>query len=147
MIVPQELARSVLSLAQNFHIAPPTLSQFAAISAFDSVAELDNHVARYRRNREILLQHLPKAGIDHCAFPEGAFYLYADISRLSADSVEFCHTLLNETGVACTPGLDFDPIKGATTIRLSFAGSTEGIEEACQRIINWVKRPRGIHRR
>jgi aspartate/methionine/tyrosine aminotransferase len=138
MIVPDDLARSIECLSQNFHISPPTLSQLAATRAFQSTAELDGHVVRYRRNRDILLQGLSRATIERLAPSDGAFYLYADVSHLTSDSLAFCRRLLTETGVAIAPGVDFDPIQGARTIRFSFAGATEEIEEAVARLVEWI---------
>ncbi len=109
MVVPPDLARSVECLAQNFYISPPTLSQLAALPVFGCRAELDSHVARYRANRDVLIATLSQAGFDHFAPAEGAFYLYVDVSAVTRDSVEFCRRMLAETGVATTPGRDFDP--------------------------------------
>jgi aspartate/methionine/tyrosine aminotransferase len=138
MLVPPDLARSVECLAQNFYISPPGLSQLAAIAAFDSRAELDSHVARYRANRDLLVATLSKAGLTRFAPAEGAFYLYVDVSSLTADSAEFCRRMLAETGVATTPGADFDPIHGNAWVRLSFAGSSEDIAEAAARLAGWL---------
>jgi aspartate/methionine/tyrosine aminotransferase len=140
MLAPSDLARSIECLAQNFYISPPTLSQLAAIAAFDCRAELDAHVARYRANRDQLVRALKAAGLARFAPADGAFYLYVDISELSRDSEEFCRRLLAETGVAITPGLDFDPIRGGGWVRLSFAGPTEDIAEAARRLVVWLTR-------
>ncbi len=137
MIVPPDLLRAVECLAQNFFISPPTLSQHAAIAAFDCKAELEANVARYARNRDILLKALPGLGFDRLAPSDGAFYLYADIGHLTNDSEQFCRRLLDEAGVACTPGVDFDPVDGATQIRFSFSGTTEDMEEAVRRLAAW----------
>ncbi len=137
MIVPPDLLRAVECLAQNFFISPPTLSQHAAIAAFDCEAELEANVARYARNRDILLKALPGLGFDRLAPSDGAFYLYADIGHLTNDSEQFCRRLLDEAGVACTPGVDFDPVDGATQIRFSFSGTTEDMEEAVRRLAAW----------
>src|SRR5437667_2583291 len=138
MVVPPDLARSVECLAQNFYISPPALSQLAALPVFGCRAELDGHVARYRANRDRLIATLQETGLTRFAPAEGAFYLYADVSALTRDSVEFCRSLLAETGVAVTPGRDFDPIHGDSWIRLSFAGSTEDIAKACDRLAAWL---------
>jgi aspartate/methionine/tyrosine aminotransferase len=140
MLVPPDLARSVECLAQNFYISPPALSQWAAIAAFGSRAELDRHVVRYRTNRDLLVRALGSAGLTRFAPAEGAFYLYADISSLTRDSEGFCRRLLAETGVAVTPGLDFDPVSGGGWIRFSFAGSTEDVAEAGRRLGEWLPR-------
>ena len=142
MLVPPDLARSVECLAQNFYISPPALSQIAALSVFGCRVELDSHVARYRANRDLLIRTLGAAGLTRFAPAEGAFYLYVDISSLTRDSEEFCRRLLTETGVAVTPGLDFDPIKGGGWIRFSFAGSTEDVAEAARRLKDWLPRSR-----
>jgi len=137
MIVPQPLMRSIECLAQNLFISPPTLSQRAAEAAFDCRSELDGHVARYARNREILLDSLPKAGFSKLAPADGAFYVYADVSEMTEDSFSFCRQLLEQTGVAITPGVDFDPGSGHRFIRISFAGATDEIEEAMRRLLSW----------
>ena len=139
MLAPPDLARSVECLAQNFYISPPALSQLAAIPVFGCRAELDSHVARYRANRDLLIGTLSAAGLSRFAPAEGAFYLYADISRLSRDSVDFCRRLLAETGVAITPGLDFDPVHGGGWVRLSFAGASAEVAEAARRLAEWLR--------
>jgi aspartate/methionine/tyrosine aminotransferase len=140
MVVPPELLRSVECLAQNFYVSPPALSQFAALPAFGCRAELDGHVARYRANRDLLIAALREAGLTRFAPAEGAFYLYVDVSALTADSQAFCRRMLAETGVATTPGRDFDPIHGDSWLRLSFAGSTADIAEAARRLGGWLPR-------
>ncbi len=140
MVVPPELARSIECLAQNFYVSPPALSQLAALPAFGCRAELDGHVARYRANRDLLIAALSKAGLTRFAPAEGAFYLYVDVSALTGDSQAFCRQMLAETGVATTPGRDFDPIHGDSWIRLSFAGSTAEIAEATRRLVLWLPR-------
>ena len=134
MLVPPDLARSVECLAQNFYISPPALSQRAALPVFGCGAELDRHVARYRANRDLLIGALSAAGLTRFSPAEGAFYLYVDISQLTRDSEGFCRRLLAETGVAVTPGLDFDPIDGGGWVRFSFAGATEEVTEAAHRL-------------
>src|SRR6516162_653154 len=142
MLVPPDLARSVECLAQNFYISPPALSQSAALPVFGCRAELDGHVARYRTNRDLLICALREAGVAHFAPAEGAFYLYVDISSLTQDSGEFCRRLLAETGVAVTPGLDFDPVDGGGWVRFSFAGSIESVAEAARRLERWLPQTR-----
>jgi len=139
MVVPDDLLRSVECLGQNLFISPPTLSQHAALAVFDCLDELDANLARYAENRAILLQELPGAGFDRLAPADGAFYLYADIARWSDDSLAFCRRMLGETGVACTPGVDFDPLEGHHFLRFSFAGATEDMVEAVRRLKSWAK--------
>jgi len=134
LIFPESLARSIECLAQNLFISPPTLSQIAAIAAFDCEDELDANVARYKVNRDVLLAELPKAGFDKLSHAQGAFYIYADVSHLTDDSLEFCQRILAETGVAITPGVDFDPARGHHFVRFSFAGATADILETTKRL-------------
>lgn len=142
MVVPEELLRSVECLAQNIYISAPTLSQLAAIAAFDCREELDRNVARYAANRTVLLDGLSEIGLNRRAPADGAFYVYADVGDLTNDSEAFCRTLLNETGVAITPGIDFDPGRGNRYIRLSFSGATGDIEKAVERMGDWLSRYR-----
>ncbi len=137
LLVPQDLVRPIERLTQNFFISVPTLSQHAALAAFDGKDELDGHVRRYRANRDLLLSGLPAVGLDRFAPAEGAFYLYCDVAHLTNDSREFCRQMLREAGVATTPGVDFDRARGAGTLRISFAGSTAEMEEAVRRLRAW----------
>ena len=139
MVVPEDLLRAVESLAQNLFISPPTLSQRAAVAAFDCHAELAENVARYARNRALLLEELPKAGFGSLAPADGAFYLYADVSSMTNDSQEFCRRMLDETGVAATSGVDFDPERGNAFVRFSFSGSTADMAEAARRLQAWQR--------
>ena len=138
LVVPDDLLRSIECLAQNLYISPPTLSQHAAVAAFDCADELDANVRRYADNRRLLLAELPKAGFDRLAPADGAFYLYADIAHLTNDSERFCRRMLAETGVAATPGVDFDPVRGHGTMRFSFAGDTATVDEAAARLRRWL---------
>lgn len=138
MVVPSDLCRAVECLAQNFFISAPTLSQHAGVAAFDCREELDRNVARYAANRDLLLAELPKAGFDRLAPADGAFYIYAEIGHLTNDSDAFCKRMLSETGIAATPGLDFDPARGHATMRFSFAGSTEDMADAAERLKRWL---------
>lgn len=137
VVLPPALLRPVESLAQNLFISPPTLPQHGAVAAFDCRDELDANVRRYAENRARLLAELPKAGFDRLAPSDGAFYLFADVGRLTNDSEAFCRRMLAETGVAATPGRDFDPARGHRYLRFSFAGLTADIEEAARRLIAW----------
>ncbi len=140
MVVPEDLRRPVDVLTGNFTICPPVLSQYAALAAFteESYAELDGHVARYAGNRAILLEGLPRLGIDRLAPADGAFYVYADIAHLTDDSYAWCQRLLAETGVAVAPGIDFDTRRGHEFVRLSFAGSAEEITRGLDRLAGWL---------
>ena len=137
MVAPDDMLRAVECLAQNLAVSPPALSQYAAVAAFDCRDELDANVRRYAANRDLLLRELPKAGLDRFAPSDGAFYLYADMAQLTNDSEGLCRRLLHETGVAMTPGIDFDPGRGRSTLRLCYAGSTSSIEQAAARLKAW----------
>jgi aspartate/methionine/tyrosine aminotransferase len=139
MVVPESLMRAVERLQQNLAISVPTLAQIAAEAAFDGRAEMEAVKHGYEENRRILTQGLPKAGLDKFLPVDGAFYLYADISRFSNDSLEFAKRMLNEAGVAATPGIDFDPINGHNFLRFCYAGSGAEMHEAVERIGNWLK--------
>jgi len=136
MLVPERLRRAVDRLSGNLTICPPAVSQYAAVAAFtpESTVELDSHVHRYRTNRDLLLQGLPKLGLGDLAPADGAFYAYANIAHLTDDSTAWCARLLAETGVALAPGVDFDTVHGESTVRLSFAGATADITEALARM-------------
>jgi aspartate/methionine/tyrosine aminotransferase len=137
MVLPEDMLRPVECLSQNFFISPPTLSQIAATAVFDCHDELRANVANYARNREVLLERLPQAGFDRLAPADGAFYIYADVGRLTNDSPEFCRRMLVEADVAATPGVDFDPVRGHRFVRFSFAGSHDEIVAATGRLVAW----------
>lgn len=137
LVVPETLTRRIECLAQNFYISPPSLSQHAAIAAFECEAELQENVARYAQNRALLRTALPKLGFSTVAPADGAFYAYIDLSAESADSLEYSRRLLIEAGIAATPGVDFDPTHGNRWLRLSYAGSVAEIEEAIARLTTW----------
>ncbi|MDX2221806.1 MAG: aminotransferase class I/II-fold pyridoxal phosphate-dependent enzyme [Rhodospirillaceae bacterium] len=136
-IVPADLYRSMECLAQNHYISPPALSQWGALYAFDGMDELRANVATYARNRDTLLAALPRLGFGAIAPADGAFYIYADISGFGQDAVGFCRRVLNEAGVAITPGDDFDPFVGHRFARISFAVSEAQVAEALRRLSDW----------
>ena len=139
MIVPEDHVRQVERLSQNLFICPPHVSQLTALSAMDAKEELNTNVEVYKKNRSILLEELPKAGLNKFSPPDGAFYIYIDISEYSKDSLNFCREVLDKAGVAITPGLDFDQKRGNSTIRFSYARSTEDIIEGANRIKKFMK--------
>jgi len=139
MVVPEDHVRIVERLAQNMFICPPHASQVAALAALDCVDELEANRAVYARNRQLMLEGLPGAGFDRIAPPDGAFYIYADVSGLTTDSRAFAAEILDGAGVAVTPGLDFDPVRGAQTLRFSYAGSTADIAEGLARLTAFMK--------
>jgi len=140
MVVPEALVRTVDRLHGNLAISVPTLAQIAAEAAFDGRDEMEAVKHGYEENRRILTEGLPRAGLDQFLPVDGAFYLYANIARFSNDSLDFAKRLLNEAGVAATPGIDFDPIDGRHFLRFCYAGSAAEMREAVERIGTWLKR-------
>lgn len=140
MVVPESLARVFERLAQNLYIAPPTISQAGALAAFGAAEELEAYKAVYAQNRAMLLEELPRAGFDRLAPADGAFYLYADVRGLTDDSESFVQRILKETGVAVTPGIDFDEEEGRHFVRFSYAGPFAEMREAARRLRAWMKR-------
>jgi aspartate/methionine/tyrosine aminotransferase len=137
MVVPDAMVAPLERIAQNFYISPPAISQVAACAAFDGAEELDGHVRTYAANRAILLEALEKAGLHSRAPADGAFYLYTDISAFGMPSSELARRLLEQTGVAATPGDDFDPVDGSRWLRMSYAGSTADMRCAATQLVNW----------
>jgi len=138
MVLPEDLVRPVERIASNLFISAPAVSQVAALAALEASEEVEMHRARYAANRALLLEALPRAGIDRLAPAEGAFYLYADIGHLTNDSAAFCRQMLAEIAIATTPGVDFDRARGHRTLRFSFCGATEDIAEAADRLVRWL---------
>ncbi len=138
MVVPENLVRTIERLQGNLAISVPMLAQVAAQAAFDGKAEMENVKHDYEQNRRILMDGLPMAGLDQFLPVDGAFYLYANIARFSDDSLDFAKRMLNEAGVAATPGIDFDPIDGRHFLRFCYAGSAAEMHEAVERIRNWL---------
>ncbi|AGS21722.1 pyridoxal phosphate-dependent aminotransferase [Rhizobium etli] len=139
MVLPERLVRPIERVAQSLYISPPELSQIAAVAALGASEELDHVKASYAANRELLLDRLPKIGLAPASPMDGAFYAYVDVSRFTNDSMGFAKRMLAEINVAATPGLDFDPLEGHRTLRLSYAGSQGEIAEALERIAVWLR--------
>ena len=140
VILPPHLVRPVELLLGNLNICAPAISQVAALAAFSpgARAELDDHVSRYAVNRDLLLTRLPDIGVDRLAPPDGAFYLYLDVSRHTDDSQRWCEDVLAATGVALTPGVDFDTVDGRRFVRLCFAGTAAELTTAMDRLAAFV---------
>ncbi|MAQ36844.1 MULTISPECIES: pyridoxal phosphate-dependent aminotransferase [Thioclava] len=139
MVVPESHLRTVERLAQHMFICAPHASQVAALGALESLDEMAENVARYGESRQMLLEELPKMGFTRIAPPDGAFYLYADVSELTEDSAAFAAEILESVGVAVTPGMDFDPHRGAQTIRFSYAQSPERVAEGIKRLRSFME--------
>jgi aspartate/methionine/tyrosine aminotransferase len=140
MVVPDALLRAVERLQQNLAISVPTLSQIAACAAFEGRDEMEAVKHGYEENRRILVDGLPKAGLDRFLPVDGAFYLYADVSRFTGDSFDFAKRMLEEAGVAATPGIDFDPVHGREFMRFCYAGSSADMREAVEKIGRWLQK-------
>jgi aspartate/methionine/tyrosine aminotransferase len=138
MLVPEPMVRPIERLQQNLSISVPTLSQIAAEAAFEGVAEMEQVKHGYQENRRILIEGLPQAGLDRFLPADGAFYLYADVSRFTDDSLDFARQMLEQAHVAATPGIDFDPIHGRRFIRFSYARSADDMREAVRRVSGWL---------
>ncbi len=136
-ILPKNLIETFKNLAQNFFISAPTLSQYAAIQAFNSLNDFGKNVALYKSNRDFLLKELTRIGFKEIFKPQGAFYLYLNVSHLTNNSTLFCMRMLNEIGVAVAPGIDFDPFEGKKFIRIAFSRPLRDIKAAIERIKNW----------
>jgi aspartate/methionine/tyrosine aminotransferase len=137
LVVPPSLVRPIERLAQNLYISPPAPAQVAALGAFDGIDELEANKRVYAENRAMLLDALPAAGLERILPPDGAFYLYADISDFSSDSIAFTRDMLAEIGVAATPGVDFDAERGNRYVRFCYAGTTADMAEAARRLKGW----------
>ena len=140
MVVPENHIRQVERLAQNMFICAPHASQVVALAAMECREELTAYQAVYQKNRRLMIEGLPKAGFDRIAPPDGAFYIYADISHLTSDSLSFAREILQEAGVAVTPGLDFDTQRGAGSLRFSYAGNSEDIQEGLHRLKQFMQK-------
>jgi aspartate/methionine/tyrosine aminotransferase len=138
MVVPEPLVRPIERLQQNLAISVPTLSQIAAEAAFDGMEEMEAIKRGYVENRRILIEGLPEAGLTDFLPADGAFYLYADVSRFTGDSLDFAKRMLEQAKVAATPGVDFDPFHGKNFIRFSYARSADEMREAVTRIAGWL---------
>ena len=143
MVVPESHIRQVERVSQNLFICPPHVSQVTALAALDAKKELQQNVEVYKKNREILLKELPECGFKKFSPPDGAFYFYVDVSEFTKDSLNFCKKILDEAGVAVTPGLDFDQIRGKTMIRFSYARSTNDIIEGIKRLKQFMSKNYG----
>jgi aspartate/methionine/tyrosine aminotransferase len=137
LVASDDLVDAARARMGNLFLTAPSLAQHAGLAAMDCIDELEANVATYRANREIVLRALPAMGVTRIAPPDGAFYIYADVSHLTQDSMAFAHRMLADTGVAIAPGVDFDPVAGHTHLRFSFAVSTPQIEDAMARLTPW----------
>ena len=134
MVLPEPLVRRAEILQQNLFISAPTLSQIAATAALGERDYAEARKADYARNRTLLTDGLRDLGFELPAAGDGAFYAYAGIRNFANDSLAFCDAMLNRAGVAATPGIDFDRTDGHGFVRFSYAGTTQSIEDALERL-------------
>lgn len=139
LVLPERLVRPVERLAQNLYISPPTVAQVAAIGAFDGIDELEANKRVYADNRALLLEALPRAGLERILPADGAFYLYVDVGEFTSDSVAFTKELLHDLSIAATPGVDFDAERGSHYVRFCYAGTTADMTEAARRLAGWSR--------
>ena len=139
MVVPEDHVRQIERLAQNMFICAPHASQIAALHALDCEDELKNNLDVYKENRKLMIKGLKDSGFSKISSPDGAFYIYADVSKFCNDSLEFANRVLKEAKVAITPGLDFDSKRGNSTIRFSYARSTEDIIKGLEKLNIFMK--------
>lgn len=140
LVLPEDCVAHVSTHLLNFFLTPPSISQHAALAAFEDLAELRATVATYAHNRARLLTELPSLGLAGLSAPDGAFYLYLNVGHLTDDSLAFCKRLLADTGIAAAPGIDFDPLDGRHFIRLSFAISIPQVDRAIDLLRAWLTR-------
>ncbi len=139
MVVPEDHIRQIERLAQNMFICAPHASQIAALYALDCEDELKNNLDVYKENRKLMIKGLKDSGFSKISSPDGAFYIYADVSKFCNDSLEFANRVLKDAKVAITPGLDFDTNRGNSTIRFSYARSTEDIIKGLEKLNIFMK--------
>lgn len=138
VVMPEDMSAPIKALAENLYVSPPTISQHVALEAFNHTDVLDGYVDTYRANRDLLRERLPQLGFGDTSSAQGAFYFYVDVHNLTNNSEEFCRRMLDEAKVAMTPGFDFDSHRGAHTVRISYAGSLDDMNEACDRLSEWL---------
>ncbi len=136
LVAPEQLVPELDKLAQNLFLAAPTLAQHAALRAFepDNIAILEERRGQFRERRDYLLPALRELGFDIPVTPDGAFYLYADCSRFTTDSYRFTQQLLEEAGVAITPGIDFGNNCPERHVRFAYTTSLEKLQEGVRRL-------------
>ncbi len=139
MVLPEHLVRRAEILQQNLFISAPTLSQIAATVALGERDYSEQQKAGYGANRHLLDEGLRQIGFETGSPSDGAFYAYAGISNFSNDSMSFCERMLEEAGVAATPGIDFDRAGGKGYVRFSYAGKRDMIEVALERMRAFLK--------
>lgn len=139
IVAPPGASDTLRAYLGNMFLTAPSLSQHAALVAMDETDVLERHRETYRRNRTLLLEALPQLGLGEIAPPDGAFYIWANVSAFTNDSLDFCRRLLVDTGMTIAPGIDFDPVNGHRFIRFSFAVGEDETREAIGRFERWLR--------
>lgn len=139
MVVPEVLVRPIQKVSQNVYISAPTVSQHAALAAFDAVDDVEQMKIKYRERRAYLTSQLETLGFQLPAWPQGAFYIYAGIQRWNLDSMLFVKRALSEARVALTPGYDFGAYRAEQFVRFSYATDKSRLEEGCGRLNGWLR--------
>ncbi|MFT4700993.1 MAG: aspartate/methionine/tyrosine aminotransferase [Yoonia sp.] len=139
MVVPDDHVRIVERLAQNMFICAPHAAQRLALYSMDCEPELEQNISVYTANRQLMIDGLKAAGLTKFAPPDGAFYVYVDVSEYTEDALAFAREILDQAGVAVTPGLDFDPVRGHHWLRFSYARSTADITEGLSRFATFMQ--------
>ena len=122
----------------NFYLSPSSISQYVAKKVFHYYGYFDSIVLKYLENRNYLISQLQSIGLENILVPEGAFYLYVNISKVNNDSYEFCKRMVNDIGVTLAPGIDFDDKRGNNYVRLSYACEKIELEESLKLINKWL---------
>ncbi len=139
MVVPESLVRPLQKCAQNLFISPPSISQYAALSAFDNPAEIEAMRKTYEERRNFLVPRLKDIGFSIPVYPDGAFYVYAGIEKWNIDSMDFVDKALSEAHVAITPGYDFGKFQANIHVRFSYTENLDRLRAGCDRLEVWLK--------
>jgi aspartate/methionine/tyrosine aminotransferase len=141
MVVPENYIDAVDRVAQNLFLAPPTMSQYAALAAFTPECEaiFARRAQTFKERRDYLMPILQEMGFKISVIPQGAFYIYADCSHVTNDSFAWVNELLEKEGVAITPGIDFGEYNANTHVRFSYTRPIEELERACSRLSRFIK--------
>jgi aspartate/methionine/tyrosine aminotransferase len=142
LIVPNEFVEAIEKLAQNIFIATPTLSQYAALAAFEESTQhvLEQRKSEFAYRRDFLFDALLQLGFEIPVKPDGAFYIYANCACFTDDSYRFAIELLETEGVALTPGIDFGSYKAKQHLRFAYTTSIDRMAEAIQRLVSFIER-------
>ena len=140
VILSKKLRDNFLRLSQNLFISTGNIAQLAALKALDCKEEYQNITKIYKKNRDFIFSQLDKTSWTSYSKSNGSFYTYVDVSNFTNDSKKLAHKILQNTGVAVTPGIDFDKKSGKKTLRLSFSNSYKNIKESSIILKEWINK-------